>query len=457
MRLGVGRLPLRWRLVAATLVGAIGFAVGFGILASWQIDRLEDRGVTGALQARLELVVPQVGTDGSFGRENVSPRTSLTQVIAPNGSVRAATSPLARVPALVDVDDVVEAGSPGVQRTVSLNNEQITVLAVPIRLTASAGSPAGIGAVVVGVDSEGFLSASRQLRSILVLGLGVVVPLAGLLAWLLAGQALRTVSRLTEEAEAVGVSDLGRGLEVPTHDPQLARLGAALNRMLTRVAEGIERERRFSADASHRLRTPLATLRAEAELALDDGDPATMREALGHVIDDADKLTELTNRLLTTSGRGGPDRAEPLVVALEAAADRWRRQTVAAGASFRYAGTEGLVSEAQRRIDPHLLRAVVDPLVENAVQAGGLDADVRVSVVGVDGHLRLDVSDCGPGIAAAVRNRLFQPWTTTRSATGGAGLGLWLSRESARAAGGDVTLADDRPGGTTFTARLPVE
>ena len=130
------------------------------------------------------------------------------------------------------------------------------------------------------------------------LGLSGIVPLAGLLAWLLAGNALRTVSELTEEAEAVGLSDIGRGLDVAAGDPELARLVAALDRMLARVAASLERERRFAADASHRLRTPFATLRAEAELALLEGDPRSMREALQRVIDDADDLGELVARLL---------------------------------------------------------------------------------------------------------------------------------------------------------------
>ena len=156
------------------------------------------------------------------------------------------------------------------------------------------------------------------------------MPLAGLLAWLLAGRALRTVSELTEEAEAVGLSDIGRGLDVAAGDPELARLVAALDRMLARVAASLERERRFAADASHRLRTPLATLRAEAELALLEGDPQSMKEALRRVIDDADDLGELVNRLLAAHTAR---RSEPVPVvdgaghgrrAVGAAGDRQR-------------------------------------------------------------------------------------------------------------------------------------
>ena len=222
-RLAPFTLPLRWRLVVAALVGAAGFAVGFGAFATWQVDRWEDKGLSSALQARLELVRAEVSSDGTLFTYQPSPRTSLVQILNPDGSVRDSTPTLRQLGPLVSVAAVRAAGSAGFRRNLQFRHSLLTLLAVPLVERASAAGPGGTGAVVVGVESEGFRSAREQLSTLLVVGLGVIVPLAGVLAWLLAGRALRTVTTLTEEAEAVGVSDLGRGLAVPARDSELSR------------------------------------------------------------------------------------------------------------------------------------------------------------------------------------------------------------------------------------------
>jgi signal transduction histidine kinase len=445
------RLPLRWRLVVATLGGTIAFAVGFGAIALYEIERLESHSIAAALQERLDLFKPQVQEDGNLN-ELESPRTNIGQVVGPDGQVRDSTPSLLRQQALLDVAQV-RAHPGGVSRTLELNRSRVVIRGIPVTLAATAASPRGVGALIVGLDSEGFETAGHQLREILLVGLVAVVPLACLLAWLLAGRALRTVSELTEEAEAVGLSDIGRGLDVAAGDPELARLVAALDRMLARVAAGLERERRFAADASHRLRTPLATLRAEAELALLEKDPRSMAEALQRVIDDADELGDLVNRLLAahTAKRSEP---VPLGAALATASERWERQ-VATGGSHLEIELDGLRADP-RTVDPHLLRTVIDPLVENATQHGNDAGVVTVTATASDGALTVRVTDDGPGVDPALRDRLFQPWVTSRGERGGAGLGLWLSQEAARAVGGDVFLTGAPVGRTCFEVRLPL-
>ena len=446
------RLPLRWRLVVATLGGTIAFAVGFGALAVFEIERLETHSITQALQERLDLFRGQLGQDGTLDALEDSPRTNIGQVVGPDGHVRDATPSLIHQAAVLDVNQV-RAHPDGIQKTVELNHSRVVLRGVKVTLAATSTSVAGDGALIVGVDSEGFENAGHQLREILIAGLAVVVPLAGLLAWLLAGRALRTVSELTEEAEAVGLSDIGRGLDVAAGDPELARLVAALDRMLARVAAGLERERRFAADASHRLRTPLATLRAEAELALLEGDSQSMGEALRRVIDDADELGDLVNRLLAAHTAR---RSEPMVVAeaLVSASERWERQVTTSGA--RLLTDLSTLDDDVRTVDPHLLRTVIDPLVENAAQHGSVEGQVTVSASALNGSLRVLVTDDGPGVDPEVRERLFQPWVTSRAERGGAGLGLWLSQEAARAVGGDVTLTGAPVGMTCFEVRLPL-
>ena len=148
------------------------------------------------------------------------------------------------------------------RRTVELNHTRVVIRGVPVKLAATPTSPAGYGALVgrawtPRASRPPDTSCARSCCS----GSAGIVPLAGLLAWLLAGRALRTVSELTEEAEAVGLSDIGRGLDVAAGDPELRRLVAALDRMLARVA------------AEPRARAPVRR-RRQPPAAYPVGDPA---------------------------------------------------------------------------------------------------------------------------------------------------------------------------------------
>jgi two-component system OmpR family sensor kinase len=141
--------------------------------------------------------------------------------------------------------------------------------------------------------------------------------------------------------------------------------------------------------------------------------------------------------------------------ALTSACERWERQVIASGATLE---TDlGRLAQDERTVDPHLLRTVIDPLVENAAQHGAPTGQlVSVSAQSMNGTLLVHVTDNGPGIDPSVRERLFQPWVTSRAERGGAGLGLWLSQEAARAVGGDVALTGAPVGHTCFEVRLPL-
>lgn len=443
---------LRWRLVSGAVLAGALFSAVFGVLATWRADQLEDSAVHSALRARLSLVRDQVRPDGSLVQEAATKlKTDLVQVIGPDGAVRSATPALGDVVPLVAVDRVRKAGPSGVQLSRALQRPDMDVaaLAVPVTLRPSGSSPAGTGALVVGLDAEGFLAARQQLTSLLTVGLVAVILAMGALAWLLAGRALRTVTALTEEAEAVSVSDVDRGLPVPADDAELARLVSALNRMLSRLHQTYARHVAFANDASHQLRTPLTTLRAEAELALTDGSAAGMRTALVQVMSDADHLADIIDRMLAAAG--GPFRAVPTAVGetVEGLARHWSRQAAATGLRLR------IDVRGHGDADPRLLAAALDPLVENAIRHTHVKGEVSVAAeVGADDVTLVVVND-GDGVAADLRSRIFEPWVSG-GGTPARGLGLWLARETARAAGGDVELTDPSAGHTTFCARLPL-
>jgi signal transduction histidine kinase len=279
------------------------------------------------------------------------------------------------------------------------------------------------------------------------------VAAIALLSWFLAGRALRSVTGLTEEAERVSAGALHDGLPVPAGDAELARLVTALNRMLLRLSDAHARELAFAADAGHRLRTPVATLRAEAELALREDDASEQVAALRRIVEDADQLTLIVDRMLARSKKP-VQSAATVGEALDASQSRWSRQANLAGVALTVTiepavPTDGCVADLPGTVDP-----IVDNAIRHTPEGGWVVVAVRTDAAA--SSIVLDVSNSGPGIAAEVVPKIFDAWVSSRDASVAGGLGLWVARESARAAGGEVTLLSPSAGDTAFRAILPV-
>lgn len=445
---------LRNRLVLGAALVGIGFAIAFGVLAAWRVNHAEDQAVTAALRSRLELARDEVASDGTIRQDAGSPKTDLVQVLGPDGATRSSSASLSGVRPLVDVARAAAAPA-GLQSRVSLQQPDIdlAVLAVPLRLTGSGAAPAGTGALVVATDAEGFNTATSDLLWLLIVGLVVVVLAMTALAWVLTGRALSSVTRLTENAESVQPRDLASGLPVPRRDAELNRLVEALNRMLARLHQSHATELAFAADAGHRLRTPVATLRAEAELALRETDPDELAAALRRVVADADQLTYIVDRMLARS-RAHSRAPEPVLAVLGDASGRWHSQATVAGVTLNIR-IEDAITPAMQCAE---LAEIVDPIVDNAVRHTAAEGSVDVDV-GVDtdshGSLEITVSNTGAPVPDELAPHIFDAWVSSRDATVAGGLGLWLARETARDLGGDVTLAR-RDSPTTFQVRLPL-
>jgi two-component system sensor histidine kinase TctE len=443
---------LRGRLVLGAVAVGLVFAAVFGAVATLRLHQVEDRAVDTALRTRLDLVRDQVRPDGTLRPDRGTPQTDLVQVLAPDGKVLTSGPALAGVPPLVTLDAVRSHGSSGARTDRSLQRPDIDLAALGVPLRLSGASPAGTGALVVAVDAEGFTAARADLLSLLLVGLLAVVLAIAVLSWVLAGRALRSVTTLTEEAEGIRSDDLADGLPVPDDDAELTRLVGALNRMLARLHESHARELAFAADAGHRLRTPVATLRAEAELALREPDPAQQRAALRRIVRDADQLTVIVDRMLARN-RSRSTTTEPVRSSLESAAARWTRQADLLGVAF----TVVLPAELTAEITCPGLTDVVEPIVDNAVRhtpsGGRVELGVCLQQTGT--RITVDVTNSGPGIPIELVPQVFDAWVSSRDASEAGGLGLWLARETARDTGGEVTLVDPSPGRTTFRVVLP--
>jgi signal transduction histidine kinase len=446
---------LRQRLVLGAVAVGLLFSTLFAAAAVWLIHHAEDQAVHAALLSRVELARDEVAPDGSLAQDAGSPKTDLVQVVRPDGDVRASSTALTGLSALVTPAQARSApGGFETQLQVKKPDIELAVRAVPIHLSGQRTSPPSTGLLVVAVDVEGFNTATSDLLVLLIAGLAIVVLAMAALSWTVTGRALHSVTRLTESAETLEPRSLAAGLPIPRRDAELGRLVSALNRMLARLHESHATELTFAADAGHRLRTPIAALRAEAELALREGDPEERTAALGRIVLDADQLTSVVERMLARS-RSRDHLPEPVLTTLERAMPRWRRHAELDGIELT------VIPDPQ--IGPEVrcaeLVEVTEPIVDNALRhtpAGGVvTLGVRLDP-SAPTQVMVDISNSGSPVSADIAPHIFDAWVSSRDASTAGGLGLWLARETSRDLGGDVTLLERGPGMTTFRVRLPI-
>ncbi|MEP6953183.1 MAG: HAMP domain-containing sensor histidine kinase [Solirubrobacteraceae bacterium] len=309
----------------------------------------------------------------------------------------------------------------------------IRLRAVPVR--ERAGS-----AVVVGLS----LVAQERLQHEVLIGslvLAALVLLAGALAirGALEG-ALRPVGDMTASAREWGAHDLDRRFGLGPPRDELTALAATLDGLLGRIAASRRHEQRFASEVAHELRTPVAGLRARAELALGAHGPGAegeRAEALRAVVADAARLDGEIDTLLAIARR----ELDPSAGSVDLAAIARETDGADVIAPAHLPAAEG---------EPDIVRRALAPLVENARRHGL--SRVTIEASSSAGLVRLAVRDDGPGLDPGLGERAFEPGV--HDGNGGAGLGLPLARRLARSCGGDV-VAGPGPGGC-FVLELPV-
>ena len=289
----------------------------------------------------------------------------------------------------------------------------------------------------------------------------LLLVVGGLLTYWLAGRALRPVRTIAGIARSISEHDLHRRVDVAAPPDELGELVDTFNSMLARLESSFETLGRFTADASHELRAPLALMRSEIEGALGrNRNGEEYRRVLTALGGEVDHLSRLADHLLVLAradaGALEPDR-ESVDVAdlLHETAARW-----AAAAQQSQARVEvEAPASGSIRADPRLLRRVLDNLLDNAVRHAPAGSAISLRGRQSDGGWDLEVADQGPGVAPARRSGLFTRFARQDAARtpedGGAGLGLALSAAIARAHGGTLELVDDDSTGARFRVHLP--
>ncbi len=272
-------------------------------------------------------------------------------------------------------------------------------------------------------------------------------------------RALAPVVRMAEAARAMGAADLTERLPSSTATDELGDLAAAFNGLLDRLREAFERQRRFAGEASHQLRTPLAALIGQVEVALRrDREPAEYRHALGTALDQAGRLKRVVEAMLFLA-RSEADARPPGVEQIDLAAwvpARLGEREGTRGGDLAFEPPETPVLAA---VHPDLLDELLDALLDNALKYSEPGTPVVVRVGRDSAGTWVGVEDRGCGIAAEDQPHLFRPFFRSEDArrrgVPGTGLGLAVAARIATALGGSITVESAPGRGSRFRVRLP--
>jgi len=314
--------------------------------------------------------------------------------------------------------------------------------------------------IVVSCD----LAEVHEILFDLLLAYLLALPLAGLVAgvggWWVATWALQPVRVLTKAAEEIRAENLASRVPTPKGRDEIARLAQVLNAMLARLEGSLRQAERFAANASHELRTPLTIMRGEIEALLRDEplSPESERRLVS-LQEETDRLDRISgNLLLLARLDAGEAPVEPQVLDMSALVAEACEDIDALAASRDVTLETAIEPGVRIRGNGDLLRRLTLNLLDNATKFNLAEGKVRCTISAHPREVRLSVGNTGPGIPAALRPRVFQRFFRADSARerAGHGLGLALSREIARAHGGELRLSDASSNGwTEFIATFP--
>jgi signal transduction histidine kinase len=454
----MSRLPIRLRVTAAFALAMALVLAGSGLFLYLRLDSHLAGELDRELQVRAQDLAAVVSRPGaslarSSGGRLVESGESYAELLDARGRVLDATRPLGRAGLLTRAELRT-----ALRRPIFADHSSVPGLDEPSRVLAmSAGDGHNPLVLVVGATLQDRVETLASFRAELVIAGPIALVLASLAGYLLAGLSLRQVESMRRRAASISTETHGERLPVPPTGDELQRLGETLNEMLERLEAGLERERGFVADAGHELRTPLALLRTELELALRQaGSVEEFRKAVRWASQETDRLSQLAEDLLliASSDRGRlPLRVEDIQVdelfASVLSRFDWRAQE--AGTRMR----ADKVPRLRVRGDRLRLEQALGNLVDNALRYGGGSIGLYASAA--NEHVELHVRDDGAGFPAEFLDRAFERFTRSDPGrgSGGAGLGLSIVLVIAEAHGGTVHAANTQPAGADVWLVLP--
>ncbi len=458
---------VRTRIVTAAVV-AVGAALTVAaVLLVLVVGRLLERPMRGEARARAAEVAATPLPDGTTGTSPArlgalaAPWPTLAQLVDEQGTVLAASPELAGQAALLATTPADREPHGEVTITYGGREQRFRLDAVV------AGSRRS---VIVATSLGQVDQVTRTLRNALAVAVPLLVGLVAALAWLLVGRALRPVEAL--RAEVSGLSGVGAGAATGARrrEPidgdadEIGRLAGTLDGLLADLADQRDTQRRFVADASHELRSPVANIRAALDVARAHPDSRPWPDVLDDVYAQNERVARLIEDLLVLARveAGQLTRADEQVELAHLAAT-----VVDEAMALPAAGTARPVRLVLERLDEAIvhgdeaqLRRVLVNLVDNARRHARSEVGVSVAVTGRS--VRVTVRDDGPGVPAEERAHIFERFvrvdadrSRARGDAGGSGLGLAIVAELVAAHQGTVTVAGGGPG-AVFAVKLPL-
>ena len=427
----IARWPMWLRITVPAAVVSLGFLIGLSLLAGRGLEPLRLRSVDSELGKTLQPAAEVVQAGG---------------VPAPVAGVTLRVLDTAGTP--VDGGGPVAALGPAQIRALKAGEPVSTGDPISERWRASAVTAPGgtMRLVVAGTGLVGLETSVRTGSHWLLWAATIGAVLGAIATWLLVRLALRPVGRMRRSVRALPP---GERLPIPEADDELRSLAADFNALLDRQQEASRRLRRFTGDAAHELRSPVASIRVQAEVAVANPDPELAQETLADILAEAERLSALLDGLLTLarSDAGELAPAEPVELVTEARAAVARLPGDAPAARVT-----GVVGQAWAYAAPSEVELVLNNLLRNACRYSR--AGITVSVLAGHTTVRLVVDDDGPGIPLEHRPRVFDRFyrvADDRSrSSGGTGLGLAMVAEAVRRRGGTVTVGESPEGGARF-------
>jgi signal transduction histidine kinase len=319
----------------------------------------------------------------------------------------------------------------------------------------------GGATVLVGRDISDLQQAQREVFWDVLLAGIITLGVAIFGGWFVAGRALAPIKRISRTAQAMSAGDLNARIAVASTESELEQVASTLNEAFDRLRLAVEQERRFMADASHELRTPISVLRAETEWALDrERNPQQYKDALVVCRRAAHRMQDIAERLLTlVRVELGTDTQERIPVAMRSLLDdivSWL------GPMAQERGVRLSVTGDPFTVNGDLeqLREALNNVITNGILYNRPGGSVTISTRHSDGVARIEVVDTGIGIPADAVTRVFERFYRVDKArsreVGGSGLGLAIAKTVFVAHGGDITCTSEAGVGSAFVISLPI-
>ncbi|MGH9304380.1 MAG: sensor histidine kinase [Acidimicrobiales bacterium] len=445
-------MPIRIRLA---LLFALGTALAVAIAGIVLVDELSG-GLRSSLVASLQAQASDIMPNPRLVADLYdSDDPSLAQLVSASGHVLDGSGPGSHSRLLGRAE---LARAQGEQVVVE---RRVPGMGSPFLLYATAVSDSTKTVVLVGSSLSSIDQAVDGVERGFTIGGGLGVAVAGLAAFLLAGAALSPVERMRRQASEISASARNSTLVVPRSRDEVASLARTLNDLLERLQGALDRQRRFVSAAGHELRTPLAVLSGELELARKPGrSVAELKTAVDEAAVETAYLARLTEDLLLLSSHDeGTPVVSPVVQDVVAVLERvptvFAASADSRGVRFALDLPESLVA----CVDGDRLRQVVDNVVANALRFAPLDSSVEVRLVAEDSKVMIEVADEGPGFPADFLPRAFERFSRSDEsrdrARGGTGLGLAIVKSLVEAHGGQVEAMNRPQGGALVRIVLP--